>query len=108
MLSRGQRVFAFAGDDLLALADPASRARAWIEVLAPAPALDSLIPALEQGAFYASTGPAFKALSVEGRTIRIETEQDVAIRFIGRGGRLLRSYDGTYAVYTVSGDEGYV
>jgi hypothetical protein len=108
LLSRGEHVFAFAGDDLLTLADPTSRARAWIEVLAPSPDLDSLTSALRQGAFYASTGPGFRALSVDDRTIRVETSEDDAIRFIGRGGRLLSTVDGKHAAYTVRGDEGYV
>jgi len=108
LLSRGQRVFAFAGDDLTTLQDPATRARAWIAVSAPGPDLASLLSAIQQGAFYASTGPAFHQLGADGRTIRVETDQGVAIRFIGRNGRLLASRDGTTAAYTVSVDEGYV
>ena len=108
LLSRGERVFAFAGDDLTTLAEPGSRAKAWIEVLAPSPELASLLSAIQQGAFYASTGPAFTRLSADARSIRVEAERDATIRFIGRDGRLLAAADGVSAAYPVRGDEGYV
>jgi len=48
LLSAGNRVYAFAGDDATSLEDPAL-GRAWIEVLAPAPDLNSLLSSLRQG-----------------------------------------------------------
>lgn len=108
LLSRGERVFAFAGDDLTTLAEPGTRAKAWIEVLAPGPDLASLLSAIQQGAFFASTGPAFTRLSADSRSIRVEAERNATIRFIGRDGRLLGAATGLHAAYTVRGDEGYV
>src|SRR6202022_3405128 len=58
LLSRGNRVYAFAGDDVPRLDDPAA-GHAWIEVLAAANDLDSLLSSLRRGAFVATTGAAF-------------------------------------------------
>ena len=107
LLSAGTRVYAFAGDDLLSLADPTAGG-AWIDVLAPAPDLDSLFSSLRSGAFTASTGAEFTGFSVRGTTITAEAAPGCSLRFIGRGGRLLRSIASSTGSYRVTGDEGYV
>lgn len=107
LLSRGRRVYAFAGDDLLSLKD-ATAGSAWIAVLAPVGDLTDLLTSLRQGAFYASSGPSFVSFSVEGRTIRVEAPVAVTLRFIGSGGRLLAAMTGGQRSYSVKGDEGYV
>ena len=107
LLSAGYRVYAFAGDDALSVADPAI-GHAWVEVLAPAADPDSLLSSLRQGAFTASTGAEFTAFSVEGRTITAEAAEGTSLRFIGHGGRLLKAVSSTTASYRVNGDEGYV
>jgi hypothetical protein len=107
MLSAGNRVYAFAGDDVADLHDPAL-GRAWIEVLAPAHDLDSLLSSLRQGAFIASTGARFTRLTLAGRTITAEAAPGSSLRFIGRGGRLLKAVSASTGSYQVSGDEGYV
>jgi hypothetical protein len=107
VLSAGSRVYAFAGDDLLSLADP-TVGRAWIDVLAPAPDLDSLFISLRAGAFTASTGAEFVRFSVSGMTITAEAAPGCSLRFIGRGGRLLKSLASPIGSYRATGDEGYV
>jgi len=107
MLSAGNRVFAFAGDDATGVNDPAI-GRAWIEVLATAPDLGSLLSSLRQGSFIASSGAAFTNLSVAGTTITVEVAAGTSLRFIGRGGRLLKAVSGPVGSYRVTGDEGYV
>jgi len=107
LLSAGDRVFAFAGDDAISLGDPAL-GRAWIEVLAPANDLDSLLGSLRQGAFVASTGAGFSSLAVAGTTITAEATPGSTLRFIGRGGRLLKAVPAPGGSYRVGGDEGYV
>jgi hypothetical protein len=107
LLTSGQRVFAFAGDDALGLSDPAL-GRAWISVLAPASDSDSLLSSLRQGAFIASSGAGFSGFAVAGRTITVKTDTNSTLRFIGRGGRLLQASSGPAATYHVRGDEGYV
>jgi hypothetical protein len=107
LLSAGNRVYAFAGDDATSLQDPAI-GRAWIEVLAPTLDLDSLLSSLRQGAFIASTGTDFTRLSVMGTTITAEAATGSSLRFIGRGGRILKTVSTIAGSYQVRGDEGYV
>ena len=107
LLSAGNRVYAFAGDDAMGVSDPAI-GHAWVDVLAPAPNQDSLLSSLRQGAFTASTGAQFTAFSVDGTTITAEAAESSSLRFIGRGGRLLKAVSSAVASYRASGDEGYV
>ena len=107
LLSAGNRVYAFAGDDATSLLDPAL-GRAWIEVLAPAQDVDSLLSSLRQGAFIASTGAEFSRLGVSGSTIIAEAASGTSLRFIGRGGRVLKTVDASTGSYQVSRNEGYV
>jgi hypothetical protein len=107
LLSSGNRVFALAGDGAAGLSDPAI-GQAWTDVLAPAPDLDSLLSSLRRGAFIASSGASFASLRVAGTTIVAEAGPGSSLRFIGRGGRLLKSVGVASGSYRVSGDEGYV
>ena len=107
MLSSGQRVYALAGDDIQSLDDPAA-GKAWIEVQAAALDPDYLLNSLKRGAFYASTGAEFTSLSVSGRTISAESTPGSILRFVGRGGRLLKLTSTPAGSYQVAGDEGYV
>jgi hypothetical protein len=106
-LSSGEHVFAFAGDDLRSLADPAA-GKAWIEVLAEYRDADSIFASIRQGAFFASSGAQFKRLDLSGRTITVEARAAGSLRFIGKGGRLLSVTPTGSASYTVTGSEGYV
>lgn len=47
--------------------------RAWTMIQAPSLDYGSVITALEQGSFYASTGPTIRALSFEGNKVHVET-----------------------------------
>jgi len=107
LLSSGNRVYAFAGDDAVSLQDP-SIGHAWINVQAAAPGLVPLLSSLRRGAFVASTGPAFTSISVQGLTITAEASPGTTVRFIGNDGRLLKAADASTATYTVSGTERYV
>lgn len=107
LLSAGNRVYAFAGDDATSLHDPAL-GRAWIEVLASGQDPASLLSSLRQGAFIASTGAAFTRLSVSGTTITAEAAFGSSLRFIGHGGHLLKAVNASSGSYQVRGDEGYV
>jgi hypothetical protein len=107
LLSAGNRVYAFAGDDATSLQDPAL-GRAWIDVLAPAQDLPSLLRSLRQGAFFASTGAEFTRLSVTGTTITAQVAPGSSLQFIGRGGHILKAVAASTGSYQVRGDEGYV
>ena len=107
LLTAGNRVYAFAGDDATSVSDPAI-GQAWVDVLAPSADGDSLLSSLRQGAFTASTGAQFIAFSVDGTTITAEAAEGSSLRFIGRGGRLLKAVSSAVASYRANGDEGYV
>jgi len=107
LLSAGNRVFAVAGDDATGVSDPAIGG-AWISVLAPALDLNSLLSSLRRGAFIASSGAEFTSLTVAGATITAEVPPGSSLRFIGRGGRLLKTVSAPVGSYRVSGNEGYV
>ena len=107
LLSAGNRVFAFAGDDATGVNDPAIGG-AWITVLAPTDDRDSLLSSLRRGAFVASSGAEFTSLRVAGSTITAEASPGSSLRFIGRGGRLLRAVSASSGSYRVTGNEGYV
>jgi hypothetical protein len=107
LLSAGNRVYAFAGDDATGLGDPAL-GHAWIDVLAAASDPDSLLSSLRQGAFFASTGAGFTRLGVIGKTITAEAAPGESLRFIGRGGQILTTVSASTGSYQVRGDEGYV
>jgi hypothetical protein len=107
LLSAGNRVYAFAGDDATSLHDP-SLGRGWIEVLALAQDPASLLSSLRQGAFIASTGAGFTRLNLTGTTITADTASGSSLRFIGRGGQLLKAVNASSGSYQVRGDEGYV
>ena len=107
LLGAGNRVYAFAGDDAMSLDDP-TIGGAWINVLSPAPDLDSLFISLRAGAFIASTGAEFVGFSVRGTTITAEAAAGCSLRFIGRGGRVLKSIASPSGSYRLTGGEGYV
>lgn len=107
LLSAGDRVYAFAGDDATSLHDPAL-GRAWIEVLASGQDEDGLLSSLRQGAFIASTGAEFTRFNVTDLTITAEAASGSSLRFIGHGGQLLKAFSASTGSYQVSGDEGYV
>ena len=107
LLSAGNRVFAFAGDDATGVNDPAIGG-AWISVLASSDDSLSLLSSLRRGAFVASSGAEFTDLTVAGSTITAEASPGSSLRFIGRGGRLLRAVSASSGSYRVTGNEGYV
>jgi hypothetical protein len=107
LLSAGNRVFAFAGDDATGVSDPAIGG-AWISVLAPTLDRNALLSSLRRGAFIASTGAEFTSLSVAGATITAEATSGSSLRFIGSGGRLLKGVSARAGSYRVVGNEGYV
>jgi len=68
----------------------------------------SLLSSLRRGAFVASSGAEFTSLAVAGTTITAEAAPGSSLRFIGRGGQLLKTVTASAGSYRVSGNEGYV
>ena len=117
MLSAGIRIFGVASDDLHQLKQPWARAAArpgqgWVVVRAARLTAEAILAALAAGDFYAST--RVELLDVQATPQRLTVtvkEQPYArytIRFIGRGGRVLKEADSSPAQYDIAGAEGYV
>jgi len=110
LLTAGARVYALAADDVRSLngdGSPASQGHGWIEALAPDPSLESLLAALRQGAFYASTGPRFTSFTLSQRTLCATAEPGTTLRFIAKQAQVVGS-GGSSACYKVTGPETYV
>lgn len=78
LLAKGWRLPAVAVDDVHN--DSALR-KAWTMIKAEELTLDAIMNALRKGAYYASAGPEFKDLRVEGRTVTVETSPVEKIQF---------------------------
>lgn len=99
--------------------DLANPGRGWIQVKSNKLSPDSLITAMEQGDFYASTGVRLRSIEFDGSTLSIEIagEEGVsyATQFIGtkvdslnQTGQIFKTVNGTDASYTLKGDEMYI
>jgi hypothetical protein len=76
----------------------------WLEELTEA----AVFAALRAGRFYASSGLEVDEVCVEGGRIRVEAAQAVRVRFVGRGGKLLKKVAGCAASYEPQASDGYV
>ncbi len=93
--ARGRGETAFVGD------------RGWVMVRsARDPA--QIRAAMERGDFYASTGVELARLEVRREAIVIEAEGRVVFRFLGPGGHVLGTAEGTSARFDLAGRRGYV
>lgn len=85
LLARGRRIWGFANDDShLAIGDTAL---GWNTAYVHDPTPAGVAAALEAGRFFASTGVTITSIHVDGKRIRIETENArriVALREVGQ------------------------
>jgi hypothetical protein len=117
ILSQGVLLYGLATDDAHTFKQPGDRSvagpgRGWIAVRAPQLDTRTLLDAIERGDFYASTGVELvdvqataTSLSVQARVVSGRKHR---IRFIGKGGHVLREVHDSSATYTFAGTEGYV
>jgi hypothetical protein len=85
-------------------------------VRAPALTRESLLAAMNQGDFYASTGVALKDVRAAAGALTVDIEASPAggspsrfrVVFIGRDGRVLATANDNPARYVFAGTEGYV
>ncbi len=117
LLSAGRTVFAVASDDMHDLKRPGVRqaagpGRGWVMVRAPRLAAADILAALERGDFYSSTGVELRDVQATSAAISLSVREQGTTRFrtefIGKGGRVVKTVDGTSASYQCAGDEGYV
>ena len=79
ILRTGRRIWGVASDDAH---DPKHMAHGWVRVNAEKN-VDSVLTALREGAFYASTGPEIYDFYVDGNTATVKCSPASRIRFIG-------------------------
>jgi hypothetical protein len=114
LLSAGTLVYGTGGDDEHSLTPGqwAPPGQAWIVVRAASLSTASLLAAIQNGDFYASTGVELADVAVTGTSYTV-TVNPVAghayqIQFIGNNGQQLLNVYGTTATYSFLGTEHYV
>jgi hypothetical protein len=115
LLSRGMRLWGFANDDSH---DPPDYGRTLTMACVQDPSPGSLMTSLKAGRFYASTGLLMESVRVDGREIVVRLAASAAGRFIGPGGRVLKSAEGrefswiydreAYIRFEASGRDGQI
>jgi len=117
LLTGGKLIYGIAVDDAHHFKRPwdptaSSPGHGWVYVQAPALEPRALVNAVEQGRFYSSTGVVLDSVEATARELRVAVKptsfSKYRIRFIGRGGRVLREVAAPDARYAFTGDEGYV
>ncbi|MGB7068049.1 MAG: CehA/McbA family metallohydrolase [Pyrinomonadaceae bacterium] len=117
VLSAGKLIYGVATDDAhhfkrIGDRTASTPGHGWVVVRAAELTAGSILPAMEKGDFYASTGVELDELVTDGRSIAIKVKEQrwskYRIQFIGKNGRILAEYSSGAASYTIKGDEGYV
>ena len=86
LLAAGRRLWGLAVDDAHWWPDyPDDAGLGWVWVKAAALTQEAILDALEQGCFYASSGPQIYDLWLEENQVRVRCSPAVAIDFIGNG-----------------------
>ena len=121
LLSRGKVLFAVGDDDAHSFkpqdADDyelTRPGRSWIMVRADTLTAPAILSSIRHGDFYATTGVTLSELLMSAQRIRLSMSRPAnddrrfTTEFVGRGGRVLSTVNGTDAEYVVKGNEGYV
>ena len=90
LLARGRRVWGLAVDDAHFHSGPHRPLDAfggWVMVRCRERSVGAILEALKEGTFYASCGPKFVDLEVEGRRVYVATSPVKSITFISENGR---------------------
>ena len=120
LLSANMRIFAVAVDDAHLFRGEFSigrpfPGRAWVVVRAATLTRESILAALEDGEFYASTGVTLRDIRSTSESLAVDIQPDEGgyprrfrVVFIGEHGRVLAATQNNPARYAFVGDEGYV
>jgi hypothetical protein len=117
LLSRGQRLYGVASDDMHELiARPGSRrahpGQGWVQVDADDLSDESLCRALEEGRFYSSTGVELARVSAREDELSLEIRasdgRGYVTEFVGQDGAVLARRTGLAPSYRLQGGERYV
>ncbi len=116
VLTAGRKMFGIAVDDAHVFKtmspDVSNPGRGWIHVRAANLSSESILAAIEQGDFYASTGVELEDVERSGDTLIIRIKErpaeKYAVRFIGDGGKLLEETFDNPAEYKIKPGTPYV
>ena len=116
VLSGGQRIYGLATDDAHRFdefrPDRSNPGRGWVWVRACSLSEETILAALRQGEFYASTGIELADISPTSSELSFEIcdrpGESFLTKFVGKHGRVLSEQDGLAPRYAFHGDEGYV
>jgi len=117
MLGAGITIYGAASDDMHQLKQPWSKAAArpgqgWIVVRAPRLTSEAILASMRRGDFYASTGVELTDVQATAQRVTIAIKELASsrytVRFIGRGGRVLKTVSAPPYDVAITGDEGYV
>ena len=99
------RIWAVAADDAH---NPDQMDKGWVMVKTPRLTPDAIRRAIENGACYASNGPAFNVLGVMNGAIVAATQDAARVRFIDQDLRVLAEVQAGWAEYRPSGTERWI
>ena len=117
LLSQGKRIWAVAADDCHFLPDPSvpvkyTPATGWIHVEGESLTTESVLQALKEGRFYASTGIELHSINLSpdriGLTIKPAAQVEFYTTYIGKNGKTLAVEEGLNSSYDIKGNEGYI
>jgi hypothetical protein len=102
----GRIVYAVASDDNHYI--KANVGRGWIMVKASSLTKSNILESIRSGNFYATTGVILNDYSVVKKSIRIDTQNGDTIKFIGKNGKLLKTFIGNKAAFRTKKSNYYV
>lgn len=109
LLSDGHTTWGIVGDDTIEDHGPSSTiGRTSVDVQVQDLASPFIVDALRRGAFVDTAGIRVLSVSVSGDTITVVTTNADRIQFIGKGGAVRRTTEGTRGEYKVDWSEGYI
>ena len=106
LLSDGRRIWGYANDD--SHAGAVESGLGWNVAYAYERSVDSVVEALRNGRFYASTGVSIKAIEVDGVRIRVEADNADRLVAVREDGKRFAVVDENWIEIEVPEDAGYV
>jgi hypothetical protein len=117
LLTRGRPLYGIAVDDAHHFqgefaANRANPGRGWVVVKAPALETRAIVNAMEDGQFYASTGPILEDVVATAQTLQVRITRrgdfKYTTHFIGENGAILATDKSLTPTYRLKGNETYV
>lgn len=113
LLAAGRRLWGLAVDDAHWRTEDRDAGLGWVWVKAPELTAEAILTSLEQGAFYASSGPEIHDVTLDGDRVLVRCTPAAAIDFVGSGphSRRVSAPPGETLIeasHTISSEQRYV